>query len=249
MHEGPSAVSTMQEGPSAVSTMQEGPSAVSTMHPAPSARCRRDLAPSARCRRDPAPSARCRRDPAPSVRCRRDPAPSARCRIEDWRSKTGRSLHFWYYCWVFRSRAIPNVTLRCALLVAESSLLSWRFIPVFFLSSLSCPLLHTFIIVRARAKHSFHSIHSIHASSRMQTHSHSTHHWLIPQTYAIIPLHKGIWIVDTLSKCVSVFFRFFFRGGGGWGGGGGGGGGLDAAGRQKKIKKRKGNQSYLQFVA
>ena len=41
---------------------------------------------------------------------------------------------------------------------------------------------------RATQSHSFHPL-TIHSSIRLQTHSHSTDHSLIPQAHAIIPLH------------------------------------------------------------
>ena len=78
-----------------------------------------------------------------------------------------------------------------------------------FLSSLSDLFSHTAIIVyihtcfvatenslqpvlhRAHAtqSHSFHPL-TFHSSIRLQTHSHSTNHLLIPQAHAIIPLHE-----------------------------------------------------------
>ena len=95
-----------------------------------------------------------------------------------------------------------------------------------FLSSLSDLFSHTAIIVyihtcfvatenslqpvlhRAHAtqSHSFHPL-TFHSSIRLQTHSHSTDHSLIPQAHAIIPLHKHsspLVNSNVQSSCVEV---------------------------------------------
>ena len=65
------------------------------------------------------------------------------------------------------------------------------------------PVLHG---AHATQSHSFHPL-TIHSSIRLQTHSHSTDHSLIPQAHAIIPLHKHsspLVNSNVQSSCVEV---------------------------------------------